>query len=321
MSKIHSCIACLLVAVFSVFSSCTKVEDPEPLPQNRILTYKVTNLPDTVIYGAIDHTDHTVTVYVPFYYGLSVIDPEITVSPGARIKEEILPVEMEAGNISYTVLGADGSSSTYTLKIVLQSTPPLNISWSFNDPLTYPADNVPGITGNFLSTNMALAKVWLLPQQGSDSIEIDPAASGGSISIEPGNGAYVLNAGKVSAGIDTGYYKVKVGFLGHIAELKELLHVIHRQPDLLLPSRVAAQGGTISYTPYNSVFIGLKSAKVTINGTVYTLPVEKYIRTEMTLKIPDNFPPGEYDYTAQFSFEFEGWATVNKTGYLKVTPK
>lgn len=320
MSKIYLCIACMLAA-FSIFSACTRTEDLEPLPQSKILTYKVVNLPDAVIYGAVDHTDHTITVYVPFYYGLTVIDPEITVSPGAHIKEEVMPVEVEGGNVSYTVLGADGSNSTYTLKIALQSTPSLEISWSPAGALTYPADQVPNITGNFLSTNTALARVWLIPEKGDSSIEINPVAAGGGMFIDPSEGTYILSAGKVPAGIDTGYYKVKVSFLGHNVELKEPLHIIHRQPDLLLASRVAAQGGTISYTAYNSVFIGLKSAKVTINGTAYTLPVEKYTRTEMTLKIPEDFPPGEYNYTAQFGFEFEGWATVNKTGYLKVTPK
>ncbi len=72
-SLLHYCLAAVIVTFFA----CTKTTGPDPLPQNRILSFKVVNLTDTVIYGAIDDIDNTITVYIPFYYGLTVIDPRI----------------------------------------------------------------------------------------------------------------------------------------------------------------------------------------------------------------------------------------------------
>jgi hypothetical protein len=82
-----------------LLTRCTKTEELALLPADKILEYKVTNLPnDEVIYGAIDNEANTITVYVPYYYGLLVIDPSITLSNGASIAEEILPVKTDEKN-------------------------------------------------------------------------------------------------------------------------------------------------------------------------------------------------------------------------------
>lgn len=321
MNKLLPLIA--LTAVFLGLSSCKKTIGLDPLPKNEILEYKVTNLTDTVIYGAIDHTDHTITVYVPYYYGLSLIDPEIKVSTGAKIQGEVLPVLLDTKNTTYAVQGADGSKSTYTLIIVQQNTPGLTLQWFLGgssgllSPIAYPKSLLPSIQGNFLSTNSSLVKLSLLAAKTNKTIALTSENSG----LQPSGNTYTYTSQALPADIDTGYYNVRVQFLGHDVTLSQPLHVIHRQPDLLMPSREVKQGATIVFDSFNSVFVGLKAARVTVGGKTYSLPIVSFNPLQMTLRIPDDFPVGKYYYAAGYSFDFEGWPAVNKTGDLTVIAK
>jgi hypothetical protein len=309
-----------LLFAMAGLSSCTKNIGLDPLPQNKILEYKVANLPDTVIYGAIDETDHTITVYVPYYYSLSLIDPEIKVSEGAKIDGEILPVLLDTENTKYSVTGADGSKNTYTLTIVQQNTPNLVVVWGPNvaaNPTTYPKMILPNIQGNFLSTNALLAKVSLINTKTNAIVQLPSDGT----SVRPTENTYSYTSSTLSADIDTGYYKVRFQFLGHDVTIEKPVHVTFLQPDLLIPAREVKQGGTITFDSFNSVFVGLKAARVTVLGKTYNLPVQSFTRQQMVLQIPDDFPVGRYNYTAAYSFDFEGWNTVNKTGDLNVLAK
>lgn len=320
MNKLLPLIAILLT--FFGLSSCKKTIGLEPLSQNEILEYKITNLTDTVIYGAIDHSDHTITVYVPYYYGLSLIDPEIKVSAGAKIEGEVLPVLISAKNTTYSVQGADGTKSTYTLNIVQQNTPDLSLDWTVmgvisKTPIAYPADVIPNITGNFLSTNGTLVDLSLINTKTNKVTTFNTET--GYLIVN--NNLYNYTLKTLPADIDTGYYKTRIQFLGHDVTMEYPLHIIHRQPDLLMPAREVKQGGTITFAPFNSVFVGLKAARVTVNGKTYNLSIESFTPLLMTLKFPDDFPVGRYNYSASYSFDFEGWQTVTKTGDLTVLTK
>ncbi|WP_183559748.1 hypothetical protein [Mucilaginibacter sp. SP1R1] len=316
LKPLHFLVTILLAAFFV---SCKKTVELPVLPQNKIISYKVVNLPDTVIYGAIDEVEKSITVYVPFYYSLAVIDPEISVSDGAAITDKIIPVSVDAPNITYTVKAKDGSTNTYKLKIVQQNIPSLTVRWAFTENLeAYPPLALPAILGNFESRNGAEVQVDLVNQKTNKVVNY---VKGSPFSLTPTDNDYVLNNIILPTDIDTGYYKVKVTFQGHTSEITEPLHVVYQQPSLLIPAREVKQGGTISFTAFNSVFVGLKSVSVKVNGKTYSLPVQSYTFTDMTLKIPDDFPVGVYYYTAAYSFEFEGWPVVNRTGALTVTAK
>ena len=162
---------CCLTAVAMTLFACTKTTSPNPLPKNRILSFKVTNLTDTLIYGAIDDIDNTITVYVPFYYGLTLIDPEIELSEGATLAEEALPVNI-GETATYNVTGADGSKRAYKLSIVLQSTPPLNALWAVSNLTIYPRSNMPSVKGNFWARNKALLRLVLRNQANDKTINL-----------------------------------------------------------------------------------------------------------------------------------------------------
>ena len=311
----------LFILCFSIvmsmltLASCKKTVGLDPLPQAKIIEFRVTNVPDTAIYGAIDDITNTITVYIPYYYGLSVIDPSIKVSAGSTLEGEVLPVNI-TDKKSYNVTGSDGSKKTYTLQIVSQNPTSIDFAWT-GVPLSYPGSTLPFIGGDFLQKNVALVKVVLTELKTSKATEL---AFNASTLINVENSGYTLINFPLPATLDTGYYKVTLTTLGNTKDLAENLHVIHRQPNLLMPSQTAKQGGSITYTPFNSVFINVKKVTVTVNNVVYDLPVVTSSASSMELKIPDDFPVGVYTGLS-FSFEFTGWATLSKTGNLTVTAK
>jgi len=315
LTSLRNCYLIITVLIASI--ACTKTTDPDPLPQNRILVYKVTNLTDTVIYGAVDNIENSITVYIPFYYGLTLIDPQIEVSGGAKIEGEILPVNIEKST-SYTVTGADGSKRIYSLKIVLQNTPPLKVIWATTNLLSYPRAALPIVKGNFWARNRALLKLSMKHQ-----------ANGKTVTLDPGQGNMQINAADeysfggivVPPDADTGYYQLSIGFMGQQVLVESPVHIIHRQPNVSVLSKVTKQGETITFnSTATSILLNLTAASVTLNGTKYSLPVVSFTPLEMVLKVPDDLPIGDYP-TTKFDFVFQGWQPVSKTGSLTVNAK
>jgi len=312
-------IALLLLILSGILISCTKTEELPPLAQNRIISYKVTNLPDTVIYAGIDNIDNTITVYVPFYYGLNVIDPEIQLSAGAKLVEEILPVSVDDSTKKYTVRAADGTTNIYKLKIVQLNPASLDIDWSAGaNPITYPGSSLPSVSGNFNSTNVSLAKVELISEK--TGIVTALKLSDSYILLSTYDGIYTLYNPAIPATMDTGFYKVQVTFLGNKKAPATTLHIIHRAPNPIVSSKVAKQGETITFNPVNGIFINPTSVTVEVNGTTYDLAIVSWTPTDLVLRIPDTFPVGSYD-SALYTFTFNGWPVVKKAGVLIVNAK
>jgi hypothetical protein len=121
----------LLLALSAIMlaTACKKTETIEPpaLANNRILSYKVTNVPDAAIYGAIDDEKGTITLILPYYYFLTAIQPEIKVSEGATVTpgngvliDDITKRLSDGTKVAYVVTGKDGSKATYNLVLTTQ---------------------------------------------------------------------------------------------------------------------------------------------------------------------------------------------------------
>lgn len=310
-----------LLIISGTIVSCTKTEELPAVSQNKILSFRVTNLPDTVIYAAVDNIDNTITVYIPFYYGLNIIDPEFTLSPGAKLMEEVLPVNLEDTTQKYTVKAADGTTNVYRLKIVQLNPASLNIDWSATvegEPLTYPYSTLPAISGNLNSKNIALGKVVLYAVSTGKTVNLN--LSDAYILLSGGTGTYSLLNALIPADIDTGYYKVKMTFLGNEKEIERQLHIVHRAPKPNPASKSVKQGENVTFTSFDGIFRNLTSVKVRIDENVYPLTIVSYNALEMILKIPDDFPVGVYD-NAQYDFQFEGYPVITKGASLTVNAK
>jgi len=306
----------LFVASMSLalLSSCKKTETiglPD-LPQDRMLEYKVTNLPDTVIYGAIDHIENTVTVYLPYYYAISHIDPEIRVQPGAVLEDEILPVHVEETKQHYTVTGADGNSRTYDLKIAQQNPPSLSVD--FDAPPDHPhlrsyPKRTASIIGYLFSTSPVTLKIKMVHQRTGRVFQLEGEELR-QVEIKPGTKGYRF-ALPVPFDVDSGFYDIEVGFLGNTARIARPLKIEYRQPRASPGGKTVSPGSTLLLeSDPNTVFLGLTKVTVTVKGTVYNLPIiGTPDRLKAEVKMPDDLPIGSHG-NQPFHFTYEGWPDV-----------
>lgn len=306
-----------------VLFACKKTMDLPAQPGNRILSYKVTNVQDTVIYGAIDETEKNITVYVPFYYNLAVIDPEIKLSDGAKLQEPVDAVEVTRTDVVYKVKAADGTIASYKLKIVVQNAGDLyvkELSTASIIAVFYPNAQFI-VSGNFFTVDPALIDTRLVAKNGGKESSISYGTMGGGRNVENGQVAYNINYNTLLPTLDSGLYYIKVKVFGQSAQSRYPIRISYKQPDIALVSRELKQGESFSYNVMpGTVLTGIKSVALADDKGVFrNLILGAYTRTQLLLQVPDNFPPGDYQ---QLRIEFDGWNTLTKSFIIfKVNPK
>jgi hypothetical protein len=300
----------LLAGLISILAACKKTIYPDPLPQNKILEYKVVNIQDTVIYGAVDNIENTITVYIPYYYGLTVIQPKITLDANATLTTSAEPVSIDNTSQTYTVRGGDGTTRTYKLNIVQQNTANLTLNWFESDPRAIPNGQLTLISGNFLSTSTATLKVTLTNPATNKTVLGDLSTAQIVANGDNYGDTYIL-AIKVPLDIDSGRYNVQVDYLGHSVKMNKPLRVYYNVPAIATTfnTQTVAAGDSISFLNQNNVFIDLKSVKATISGQAYDFPIQTSTRTKIVIKVPEGLPVGSWGYTP-FSFQFGNWQPV-----------
>jgi hypothetical protein len=300
----------LLAGLIAVFTACKKTITPDPIPQNKILEYSVVNVQDTVIYGAIDNIENTITVYIPYYYGLAVIEPKIILDANASLTVTPQPVSIATTGQTYTVKGGDGTTRTYKLSIVAQNTPGLTLGWLDTNPRVIPNGQIPLISGNFLTLSTATLNITMVDRRTQKTVL--PDLSTAKIITNSGSfgDTYIMYA-KLPIDIDSGYYNVQVDFLGHSAQMTTPLHVDYNIPQVAttFSTQTVAAGDSITFINNDDVFIDPKSVKATIKGQVYDFPISTSTRTKIVVKVPAGLPAGNWISTP-FSFQFGNWQPV-----------
>lgn len=329
MNKTYTLLSILFLGL--VFASCTKEEVLAPLPQDKIVEYSVNNVPaGTSLYGAIDDEKKTITLYVPFYLGLELIDADITVSPGAKLQEEILPIPIDTEDQTYTIVAADGSTNTYTLLIVPQNTPALEAVWGiYNYPATqptaYPVGILPYIHGNFYSNNINLVKLTLVSRNTQKEVLLNTREGRAALEALTGDESYQYRIANlpIPTDIDTGYHDVKIDFLGHQVTLADPVNIQYRAPRINYSSgKAMQQGGEVVYNVSPQyVILEPTSVKATYveSGASYDFPILKYDMESITLKVPDNIPTGRI-YVI-FQTTYKNWPTTTNYTSITVSPK
>ena len=236
------------MALFSLAAaaSCTKTDTiaPPADAQNRILSYKVTGVPagEQPVIGAIDDTDSTITIYLPSYFALEVILPEITVSEGASVTpasgtivENLITMLQNKQPVNYKVTGKNGSTRTYTLRIISQQ-PQTTVNELSADPAK-PAlfELADYFNMNFTGTNIItenrpnLVKVVFTNEQGVDLPVVSAqnafaAASANSFSIQIVR-ALATDAAFIAKLTPDGLYKVTIYNYGQVIKLKNPVQI------------------------------------------------------------------------------------------------
>jgi len=317
-SKLIPVLCCLLIT--SVFTACKKTMDLPELPNSRITEYKVP-VSDGTIAGVIDESDKTITVYLPFYYQLDVIDPQITVSDGAKLNTIIEPVDVMSETTTYTVTGNNNSTTTYKLKIEIQQLGPLVViepstattttGWAIGSKTI-------SIQGNFNTTDATKIKVSLI---GSDKVEHALIISGQTASVTPiilaTGKTYMLTNLQIPQDLPDGEYKVRVKILHLTGETTYPIKLIYGRPLIDYKVITAKQGETFTINTTSEVFYNFQELSILVGGQKTLLPIVSYSRTEAIIRIPENIPVGTYTPTVLF----QGWAASTLNWPINVTAK
>lgn len=211
-------------------AGCTKTDTIAPPAEadNRITEYKIVNVQGDPIYGTVHDADSSITVYLPFYKQLIVLEPEIKVSAGATVQpgtgtliEDLLDVFQKGRELKYAVTGKSGKKKTYTLKIMVQQ-PPLTLkelssatdvkTYAISTSINFSSINIE-LKGTGFHENHELVKVVLVDETGKEyppfNISTTNTNDLNSISISLVN--YTATPDPLLVALPaTGLYKVRV---------------------------------------------------------------------------------------------------------------
>lgn len=173
-----------------------------PLAANRILEYEVTNTQDQ-FYCAINDSLRTITVYLPYYFSVTVIEPGITLPAGTTIS----PASGDLINVfdtstTYTVTAKDGSTAVYKLNIIIQQ-PVLVLTEvsSATKTKSYKTGQVVGIGGQNFVPSPDVTKASLVGDDGSETPLTPELTIGNTVT-----GFWAI----IPANVKPGSYKIKL---------------------------------------------------------------------------------------------------------------
>jgi len=308
-----------LLLLFTGFTACKKTIAPPALSDSKILEYNVP-VSDGNIAGVIDETDQTITVYIPFYYELNVIDPKVKLSAGATLKETVEPVDVLSDKTTYTVTGTDKTSTTYKLIIKIQQISPMVIEEksATTETAIFGLNTRLNVIGNFYTTDPNKLSVSLISKTTSKETDLD---KGTDFSVSPIEDSYNLSGLIIPASIDTGLYYIKVKKSGISAQTKYPVRLNYPDPNIVvITADTFKQGETFTIKAANSVFVNFTSFSVNIKGQQIDFPIVSYSRTEAIIKVPETLPAGSYGLVT-YSARFTGFSDFNQAIRLTVTPR
>ncbi|WP_316829112.1 MULTISPECIES: hypothetical protein [Pedobacter] len=312
---------CIILTV-ATLAACKKTIGLDPLPANKITEFKVA-VSDGDIFGAIDETDKTITLYLPYYYELDVIEPVIKLSAGAKLKEAIAPVEVLDTKKIYTVIAADQSTSTYTLIIKLNQESPLvltELSTATNTANIAIGGADIALQGNFNVSDIKKIKAYLVDANNKE-YEFLPSPSFGApavtVSMIGSTKTYTYGRLMAPQTLEPGAYKIRVKVQALTAEMKNPVNVVFGRSGINYGPVTAKQGETFKIVTTTTVFNDFKEFYIMVNGQKTLLPIVSYNRIEAVIRIPETVPPGVYTPTAAFGT----WPLLTLNWAVTVTAK
>ncbi|WP_316829103.1 hypothetical protein [Pedobacter miscanthi] len=295
---------CLILTV-ATLTACKKTVGLDPLPANKITEFKVV-VSDGNIFGAIDETDKTITLYLPYYYELDVIEPVIKLSTGAKLSETLAPVEVLDTKKTYTVIAANQSTSTYTLIIKLNQVAPLVIT-ELSTGTTTSNMSIGGadiaLQGNFNVSDIKKIKAYLVDANNKEyEFLASPSFGAPGITVSMIGSSKIYTYGRLMAPqtLEPGTYKIRVKVQALTAEMKYPVNVVYGRPGINYGPVTVKQGETFKVVSSTTVFNDFREFYIMVNGQKTLLPIVSYTRTEAVIRVPDSVPPGAYTPTASF---------------------
>ena len=298
--KIYTRNLLVLLALVLFVTSCTKTRDLPALSKSQMLSFKIP-LAGQELVGVIDQSDKSITVYLPFFYQLDVIDPLITLSEGAKLEEESLPVEVTAKDKKYVVIGADNSRETYTLDIQLQFSDPLSInelSTATSTAEMIIGHNTYNLYGNFNTTDASKIAAYIVDADGKEypfnaNTGYGPAAI---TTLLDANNKKVNSIGfvQVPQNVTPGLYRVRVKSLGFTATTQYPVQLTWGLPVFIYTPVTIKTGETFTLTTSSAAMHDVTEVSFTINGVKKPLEIVSYDYLKVVVRVPADVPVGTY---------------------------
>jgi hypothetical protein len=288
--------------------------DVPALPGSRMLEYNVANLADGPIYSAIDHAHKVITVYLPHYYALEFIEPEIVLPEGSKVEPEsgeLVEVFAET-QVTYKVTGKDGTTATYTLNVEIQQ-PEIVLKelGTATAPYSRMINSGITITGKNFIPNISVTRAYLIDEAGHE-IQLTPQTNATerstTMSFLPVGNAVVI--GK-SYWIEMRAYALKqrmqypVQFTLPNATINFNVVTTVRQGETF-----ALQGTYIRDFTYFALQIGVDFVPLTI---------ESMTQTEAVIRVPDDYPVGTHKGRYRYILQGTTRNVVNSASLLSIT--
>lgn len=293
---------CLLV-ISGLFlaGGCTKTEDLPPLSQSRILSFKVPTADGDII-GAIDESDQTITVYVPFYHQFAVIDPEIILSDGAKLEAESLPVHVLDEGVRYTVIGNDGSKSVYSLTIHLQQITPFTLLEPSTEALTAKWEigyGMVSIQANFNTSDPSNISVYLVDEAGAEH-PLRPNTALGNVGVAPaiigdGQKTYSFGSLRIPQELNPGLYHLKVDMLNLSTTSTYPVELVWGKPSGFIYNPVSIKAGETFTLETGSISLhDVREVSFLVNSEKLPLEIVEWDHLKVTARVPADLAPGTY---------------------------
>lgn len=296
----------LFIVFLLVFNACKK-EYPS-LPYTDMLSFSLKDAKGETLKAAIE--DGKIIVYWPPQQALpATITPEFSIAEKAKVSPASGTAVPFSDQTSYTITAENGATSTYKLKVVVNSPIPLltgiyGIQTYNSKVFAIPANPIT-VTGDFFDAAEGKTKMTLL---GANGQEVEARISNVT---EVGAEAYPE--------VPLGNYKgVKVTVNGKsVTHLQEFAVIADTKPNL--PATTIQQPVTLKQGELLTITTG-KDLQNINKAELYNLTLRRYIPIivkeakagSLILQIPDDFTPGscnrlrywypESDYYAESAF-------------------
>jgi hypothetical protein len=288
------------VCFFAIlFASCTKTEKLPPASQSQLLSFKVPTV-DGDIVASVDQSDKTITLYFPFYYDYEVIDPVITLSEGAKLKEESLPVGILDEGHTYTVVGADKTETKYTLKIQLNQITPLTIKEVSTATTTTKwtiGSNTNSVYGNFHTTNAANITAFIVDQAGKEyPMNANTGYGAAKVGTVTDNGKMSFSFGyvQVPQTLTPGTYYVRVKIRGLVSTTQLPITLGWGLPTYIYKPVTIKAGETFTLETSDNAMHDIKRVYFTINGVDKNLEIVSQDYKTLVIRVPTDTPVGTH---------------------------
>ncbi|MBT1709022.1 hypothetical protein KK062_12345 [Fulvivirgaceae bacterium PWU5] len=292
-SSLHATLySAWLTMALLLATACDTEYENALYPYKELTTFSFT-ADGTLVEAAI--AEGQILLYWPHTLDLpATITPQLSVSEKATIAPTSgTPIPLH-DDITYTVTAEDGSTATYTVKVIVNQ-PPLSLDDENPAVVSFgqPAD----IRGTNILLDASRTTISLIAADGEETqMEIDTIVDG--LGTGFGSNILIQLPEEGTTALDTGWYKIKVVTgVRTVTTSNAVLYIRYRYPAFDFITHAITVHPGEAFTLTGEYLRQLDDARVMVQDgseEYYSLAKVSSTPTEVTYRVPDDMPAREY---------------------------